>query len=225
MAAAAIAKTTARVLWILNAHNGAFNDTVSDDRFIQEEIRRALIETESELVRDICEANHPKRAAFLAWSSDLAHGDTLPEHIGAVEAVQIKKHSGASGFEPAERTTRENIRLWRENYNSVFDTIAHNASGSNLSGYFNITNETIYFTGHAAQVKICTFTPDYSTPAHKISDEFEGALVAGAIPKLTKVGVPSELANMYLNQFTQMRQLIRGGASALPDVQEAQRGE
>lgn len=226
MAVAAIAKTAARVIWLIGARNdgATFDNTVSDDRFIQEEVLRALIETESEIVRAICEGYHPQRASFLGWSSALNHGDLLPAHIGQVEAVQIQPYSGA-GYQIGEATTRENIRLWRENYNSRYDAIAHNQNGSYLAGYFNITNNTVVFTGNAAQVKVATFVPDNATPAHQISNEFESGIVAGTIPKLNKVGVPQALIAHYNNQYAMFLTAIRQGLQTLPEIMMAQKME
>jgi hypothetical protein len=214
-------KVTARVLWIIGARDSAFDTTVSDDRFILEEVQRAIVETESELVHDICESNHPSAISFQAWSADItANGDKLPERIGKVEAVQIKPYSGGT-YAPAESTSRDNIRAWRTNKNSIFDAIAHTASGSSLAGYFNITGDTLEFTGYSAQVRIYTYTPNY-TPTLQIDDNFEGALVAGAITRLNKMGVPQGLVLHYGGLYSTARTLIRQGQATMPKLNEVQ---
>lgn len=221
MAVSDIDKLTARVSWIIGARGTTFDNIVNDDRFDQEEIRRALIETESEIVRALCEAYHPMRTSFLAWSSDLADGDTLPVHIGQVEAVRIVPYTAASPV-PGESTSRENIRLWRLNTANIFDTVAHNASGSALAGYYNITNQTITFTGQSAQVKVCTYNPDYTTPALQIDDQFDTAIVAGTIPRLNKLGVPQALITTYGQLYASQMQMIRMGLSEMLELPEAQ---
>lgn len=221
MPAADISKLTARVTWLIGARGSAFDTTVLDDRFILEEIQRALVETESELIRTLCESYHPMRSQFLAWSNDLTNGDTLPVHIGQVEAVRIEPYAGGTKI-PGESTSRENIRLWRANTANIFDTVAHNANGSALAGYYNITNETIVFTGNAANVKICTYTPNYSTPALQVDNQFDAALVAGTIPRLNKIGVPQALIMTYGQLYANQLQMIRGGITQMPDVAEAQ---
>lgn len=225
MAAADIAKITARVLWIIGARSSAFDATVSDDRFIQEEIRRAIIETESDIVRALCESTHPMRTQFLAWSTDLANGDTLPARTGQVEAVRIKPYAAAGSYNIAESTSRENIRLWRANTANVFDAINHDQNGSALAGYYNITNETITFTGSAAQVKTCTYTPDYTTPALVIDNQFDTVLVAGTIPRLNKIGVPQALVVSYGQMFANLIGMIRQGTMTAPDIAQAQQHE
>lgn len=221
MAAASLEKLTARVLWIIGAHNNSFGATVSDDRFIQEEVRRALIETESEVVRALAESYHPLRTSFLAWSSDLADGDTVPAHIGPIEAVRIEPYDGGT-YVMGEKTSRENIKLWRLNTGSVFDAVAHNASGSALSGYYDLTNQTITFTGFAAQVKTCTYAPDYATPALQVDDRLDGMLVAGTIPRLNKLGVPQALIMTYGQLYGSQMQMLRMGLSEMPEISEAQ---
>lgn len=226
MAVADIGKVTARILWLISGRSTAatFNTTVGNDNFILEEIQRAQIETESELVRDLAESFHPKRASFLAWSADLSNGDLIPEHIGQIEAIQIKAVSGGT-FAPAESTTRENIKLWRENYQNVYDAIAHNATGSSLAGFYNLTNQTLTFTGFAAQAKICVFVPNYATPAHQISNEFESGLISGTIPKLLKIGVPTALVQNYTSEYARIRGAIRQGLQSMPEINVAQRAE
>jgi len=212
-------KIAARINWLIGSRGNAFDATVSDDRFIAEEITRAIVESESEIVRDLAESDNAMKNFMMAWSANLTHGQTLPEHLGTVEAVQIQKYAGGT-FEPGEKTTRENIRLWRANYNNIFDPLSHTTLGTTLCGYFNLTNQTIEFTGTAAQVRICNYTPNYA--ALQISDEFDGLLVAGGMSKLLKIGVPTALVNHYANAYQAGRGLIRQGATAVAEINEAQ---
>lgn len=214
MTVAAISKTFPRVSWLVGARSDSatFNSSVGNDNFIAEEITRALIETESEIAQDLADSRHPKRVDFLAWSSPLSNEADLPAHLGEVEAVQV---SLDGTYALAEETTRENIRLWRENYNDLFDTIDDR--------FFNITGNTITFVGTAAKVKIFTFTPNQS--AHQIDNIFEPVIIAGTVPKLLKIGVPTALANHYGNQYDKMRQLIRQGHLLMPGIQELQKVE
>lgn len=225
MAVADIGKTTSRVIWLIGARDegGSFSASVSDDRFTLEEFERAAIETESEIVRDLAESYHPHRNSFLAWSADLVNGDVIPAHLGQIEAIQIKAYSAASGYSLAEATTRYNIRKWRNNTANIFDATAHDASGSNLPFYYHLDHQTIEFTGYRAQAKICTFTPDYATPAHQISNEFESAIIAGTIPKLAKIGVPTALVEHYSRLYETIRASIRQGLTQMPEIDVSQR--
>lgn len=222
MANSDITKIVPRVTWIIGAHDVAFNTTVSDDRFILEEIERAIVETESEIVRTLCEAYHPMRSTFLSWSADLTNESAIPAHIGQIEAVKIKPYSAAATYNIAESTSRDNIRAWRANVNNVFDAVAHDQSGSALAGYYNITNNVISFTGNSAQVNICSYTPNYATPALQVDDQFDDLLVAGSIPKLNKLGVPQALIAAYGVAYSTGLNVLRGGLQSAPDIAVAQ---
>jgi hypothetical protein len=221
MAISDIAKVTARVSWIIGSRASAFDTTLSDDRFILEELRRAVLETEAEVVRALCESYHPLRLSFLAWSADLNNEDPIPAHIGQVEAVKIKPFTGGS-YQLGESTSRQNIRAWRANTGSIFDAVAHDVTGSALAGYYNITNQTLTFTGNVAQVKIANYVPDYTTPALQVDSQFDNALVAGAVPRLNKLGVPQALVQTYGALYAAAMQEIRSGSSAMPKLPEAQ---
>lgn len=222
MAASDIDKIVARVLWIIGARSSSFVTTVSDDRFILEEVQRAVIETEAEIVRAVCESYHPMRNQFLTWSNDLSNGDPLPPYIGQIDAVKVEPYSGGADVF-AESTSRENIRLWRANTNNIFDTIAHNANGSSLAGYFNITNDTIFFTGHRANVRACMYVPDYAIPSLSIDSQFDDMLVAGTIPRLNKHGMPQQLVMSYGAMYQEQMANIRNGLNTKPDVAQAQK--
>lgn len=224
MAISDLEKIVARVSWIIGARDTAFDDTTADDRFLTEEIQRAVLETEADVVRALCEGYHPMRLNFLDWSSDLNNEDPVPSHLGDIEAVRIKAYSGGS-YELAEATSRSNIKDWRDNTGLMFDALAHDANGSSLAGYFNLTNETITFTGYRAQVKICDYTPDYDTPELQVDAVFDGALVAGTIPRLNKLGVPQSLVMTYAGLYTNLLTLIRVGMQSLPALPDVQRVE
>lgn len=222
MAASDIDKIVARVLWLIGARSSTFVTVVSDDRFVLEEVQRAVIETEAEIVRAVCESYHPMRNQFLTWSDDLDNGDPLPPYIGQIDTVKIEPYAGGSDIF-AEATSRENIRLWRANTNNIFDTIAHNANGSSLSGYFNITNDTIFFTGYRANVRACMYVPDYAGPCLSIDSQFDDMLVAGTIPRLNKNGMPQQLVMSYGAMYQEQMNNIRNGLNTKPDVTQAQK--
>jgi hypothetical protein len=222
MAAADIAKLVPRVLWTIGAQTaGAFSTTVADDRFILEDIQRALIETEAEIVRVLAESYHPMRDTFLAWSGDLTNESPVPVHTGQIEAVKIKPYSGGS-YAVAEATSRSNIRDWRANTNLIFDAIAHDVTGSALAGYYNITNNILTFTGNVAQVKLCTYVPNYASPALQVDNGFDSALVAGCIPRLNRIGVPQDLVLTYGQLYGSVISSLRQGLMTSPELPIAQ---
>lgn len=224
MAEAELEKIVARVAWIIGARGDDFDDTLADDRFILEEIQRAVIETEAEVVRALAEGYHPMRSDFLQWTPDLDNEETLPPHLGQVEAVRIKAYSGGS-YELGEATSRSNIKDWRANTGNMFDELDHNVQGSALAGYFNLTNETITYTGYAAQALVVDYSPNYDTPELQVDSQFDGTLVAGTIPRLNKLGVPQALMMTYGNMYSNFLSLIRQGVLEMPTLTQAQQSE
>ncbi len=227
MALATIAKIGDRVAWVIGARlsagtYGSGVDTTDDDRFADNEIKTAIVETETEIVRDVCEANHSRRNDFLALSSVIANGASIPEHIGQIESIHIEPYSSA-GYSLAEKTTRTNIRLWRENVNNRFDAINHDQSGSKLSNYYSLDNNIIEYTGLNAKANICTYTPDFATYVLQLDDLFANALVAGSVPKLLKLGIPANLVQHYQGLYDRARNSIRSGSEVLPDIEIEQK--
>jgi hypothetical protein len=226
MAIAEMDNVGARVAWLIGARTDDYEFEIDDDRFQKQEIQKAIVETENDLVRDFAEGHHPQRFDFLEWLPDLGldSGDLIPAHLGQIEAVQIKPYSAGS-YAPAYPTTDTNIKLWRDNHNNVFDAIDHNVTGSNLAGYYNITQQSIDFTGYKAQVKIVNYEPDFDYPGGllQINDYWEGVLTAGAITKLAKIGVPAEIVGHYQRQYDKARMEIRNGLNSAPEIDMSQR--
>lgn len=239
---ASIDRVGARVVWILGARGDDFAFEVEDDRFNKYEIANAIIETESELFSDFADAYHPERADFLAWlpADGLDSGNTVPGHLGQIEGVRIFPTSDTETFNPDEdewvtgqSTTDTNIRLWRENYRpidgeeGIFDLNDHDQSDSMLAGYFNLTNQTIEFTGGKAQVRIVVYNPTYPDASAftygtlQIASRWERALIAGTISKLGKIGVDPNILSSNLLAFNGARMAIRQGLSASPEINQA----
>lgn len=236
-----INRVGSRVVWIVGARGEDFSFSVEDDRFDRYEIATAIIETEAELVRDFAEAYHAERTPFLTWApaAGMNTGDVIPAHIGQVEGVRIYAFDDDlstledTDFVTGKPTSQSNIDLWQENYRSdddsdgIFDEFDADQDGSSLTGYYNLTNLTMDFLGTKAQVRIVTYQPIYpdTTAATygtlQISSDWEAALVAGAIAKLAKIGVPSDILQQNMNAYVQARSLIRQDAK--PEIDDVQR--
>lgn len=221
--AAEIGRVVARVVGNLGARNeeGTFAPEIGDDRFTLEEIVTAVIETESEIASDLAESMHPKRIPA-EWSDNLENGESLPPCIGEIEQIRIQPFSESEDFVAAEKTSRENIRRWRENYNHRFDAVDHDEEGSGLAGYYDITNDVAEFTGYALQVKACFYEPDIDGQNLQIAVNFEAGLGAGAIPKLYRNGTPNDLVKHYAGEYDKFRNSIRQGHDQVYSVQTAQ---
>lgn len=217
-----INKISSRVNWLIlaNAGGAPFNNTVDDERFNIEEIKRACIETEAEVFRTLAESYHPARVNFLDWAPDLAHGDTIPMHFGTVEAIQIKPYTGAEYQKGKEVPSASEINDWRANLDNVFGSYGHTEAGSALAGYYYLENSTIYFTGLSARAKISTYIPNFSTLALQLSDDFAGITVCGAVAKIKKDGTSGETSSYFAGQYIGLTNQLRAGMRQLPEIQE-----
>lgn len=243
MGNASIARVGARIVWIIGARGDSFAFEVQDDRFDKHEIAQAIVETESELVRDFAESYHAERIPFLVWapSAGLDSGDVIPTHIGQIEGIRIFPFDmdtddlnsidlEDANVKSGQATTQTNVQMWRENYHSdddadgIFDAEDFDQDGSILAGYYNRTNDTLDFVGTKAQVKIVDYTPDYSdgSPTDygslQISDIWESDLVAGTVAKLAKLGVTQDILQQNTSAYMQARSLIRTDAKPEVDV-------
>jgi hypothetical protein len=233
---ASIDRVGARVCYTIGARGDLYRFEVDDDRFDVREIGQAIVEAAAEMVCAFAEAYHPQRIPFLQWlpAGGMDSGDTVPAHIGQIEAVRVTA-TGESESEPedddwmlAEKTTAANIKLWRENHNSIFE---------DTDGYYDLTNQTLEFTGGVAQVKIVAYEPLYAETVDEsesedeeagnvgelqISDIWETCLHAGAIVRLAKLGVPAELIRHYSGEFTGCLSRIRQGLTSKAEIDQEQ---
>ncbi|MBX3288373.1 MAG: hypothetical protein KF855_03415 [Acidobacteria bacterium] len=155
MAVADINRVGARVVWAIGARSDAFAFAIDDDRFNIQEVAAAIIEAEAEMVRWFAESHHPQRERFLQWLPEggMNSGETIPEHLGQIEAVRIGSYESESeeDWEIADVTTATNIKLWSR-HPDIFP---------NAEGYYHLTNQTLEFTGDKAQVKAVVYEPGY----------------------------------------------------------------
>lgn len=214
MPAANINKIIPRVLWIMGSHNGGFNTTVSDDRFILEEVQRAIVTTESNLVKAICQYGHPLRKLY-ELTAVVSNESTLPKRLG--EIIKVSSIASDSTEKDAEFTSRTNILLWRENPNNMYDTLPHTDKNSILFGYYNITGEIVYFTGVNAKIYYSDYTPDFTTYNLTLPDYMEDALVSGTITMLMKLGVPEDVLMTHSSIFNSIVNDIKNVGPAKVD--------
>lgn len=223
MATADINRVGAQVVWAIGARSDLFAFEVEDDRFDKQEIANAIIQTEADLVRMLAESYHPQREPFLQWIPEayMENGDTVPQHLGQIEAVRVSiddESESEPEWELAESTTRTNIKLW-----NAFPLIFGDAGA-----YYNLTGQTLTFTGDFAQVKAVVYEPLYEeldseseseddvTAVLQVDSIWEGLLVNGTIKRLGKLGVPAELIKLHAALWDEA--MVRNGLMGKPEV-------
>jgi len=140
---------------------GTFTPVLDDPRRSPGEILAALQAADDEVCTLLASTEgHGYRSLFTADSTDLSHGDQLPDHLGPPGQLKIKHTSADSDYKAAkfdEHLSLADIERWRANPGSIYGA-NHDASGSVLSGYGRIIGKEVFFTGHRAKAKLATYT-------------------------------------------------------------------
>lgn len=179
-----------RVTEILNACSpGTFSEAVDfdyNDRNSQA-IQQAVKEGALQIARAIViNPDHAHRGLYVSGTpTSVTHGQELPDMAAELDLVEIELYSGGTWQTGVLRTIQQ-IESYRLNPNNLYSTIAHNAQGSPLSGYYALSNSKIYFTGNACRVYYPVI--DDATVTGLIPDEYEGTWVALAIARTVKEG-------------------------------------
>jgi hypothetical protein len=129
---------------------------------------------------------HVHRNAYVSSAGvTLSHQGELPDMAGEMDLVEIQPYSGAAWQTGAPRDVQQ-IESWRLNPFDLYDSVAHNASGSALGGYYAIANGRFYFTGFAARGYFPEISRDTITAL--IPDEYESTWVALGVAFTLKEG-------------------------------------
>ena len=215
-----------RVIEILNvAAPGTFSTTIAStnlDRNV-DAITEAVREGAMLIARAIVSnPSHPHRNLFVSGSSTtLTHQGELPDMAGEMDLVEIQPYSAASWITGTPRTVQQ-IESFRANTNSLYDSVAHNASTSRNSGYYAIKNGRFYFTGEAARGYFPTISR--STVTSILPDEYESTWTALSVGLCVKEGdnlLP--IAQFYFSHGQQDLLAIQNNSivQMLPTVERA----
>lgn len=147
-------------------------------------ITEAVREAALMIAQAICSnPSHPHRNAFISETpTALTHAGELPDLAGENDLIEIETKTAT--WSPGTPRSPQQIHDYRQNISNAYSSIAHDADGSPLSGYYAIHNGRVYFTGSDARIYIPVISR--ATAASLIPDEYEGAWVclgAGLTPK------------------------------------------
>lgn len=127
------------------------------------------------------------RSLFLSLSESIAHGGTIPDHLGPIEQVTIKYASTDSVYKAGKfdsQLTLDDIERWRANVGSQYGA-NHNAATSILSGYYIRRGSQLFYCGDDAKALIATFT---RTGACQAPDTDEEMLLGLSLGDAVKEG-------------------------------------
>lgn len=213
-----------RVTEILNACDaGAYSATLSTRNKTRNAtaIEDACYEAGLKVIQTIASFDNEFRPAFVS-TVNVTHGDLLPAHLGKPVYVEIQKYSGA-GWATADQKDYHKIESYRNNTAKIYDAIDHNVQNSSLSGYYDISENRIYFTGYAARVGLATATR--ADVATEIPDFFENTVIKLAVGNALKAGegaILLNIAQIYTSQAENDLMAFQNGSRSFPPVPAAE---
>ena len=159
-------------------------------------ITQAVREAALMIGQAICaNPGHVHRNLYISGTpTALTHGSELPDMAGESDLIEIQPYTGASYITGTPRTAQQ-IDDYRANINSSYGAIAHNASGSPLTGFYNVNNGRVKFTGNAAQIYIPVISR--STITSLIPDEYEGCWVSLSAGLCSKIGADHPILSQH----------------------------
>jgi hypothetical protein len=217
--AADLSTVTQRTTEILNAcAAGTFSSTIASGNLDRN--ASAISQAVREAALTICRSivSNPfnvHRNSFISTSAaSLTHQGELPDMAGEGDLIQIQPYTGADWITGVKRDIQV-IESYRSNPSNLYDSVAHNASGSRLSGYYAISNGRVYFTGYAARGYFPTF--DRTTATSLIPDAAEGCWTALSVALTVKEGDNmADIAQYYMNFGMQELAAIGSNSQSQP---------
>lgn len=182
-----------------------YSATSGDEDFLDEAIARAITEAKYIAGEKVCAAEDSTlKSAFLIADQAITHGAMIPTHYGNILNVKITPFSGATFTIRGARRSAAQIDAYRDNVNSMYDSVAHNAADtglgatvpSSLAGLYSEENNLFEFTGFSATISYYDFT---STDLANYPASLEVPITHLAVGLLGKDGTVSEKFSEHLN--------------------------
>lgn len=178
----------------------SYTSTVAggDTSYSDEEIERASYNGVCDIMRTICETDGHHHRPLFTTATALTNGAVIPSHLGSPGVPRITPYSAATYTIVGKPKSMEEVTSYRANVGNRYSTIAHDAAGSKLAGYYAIdpSTQVIYFTGFSASADLATFSEtDYTN----LPDLYYPNAIALAIMHLKKDGDESDVFNHYTN--------------------------
>jgi hypothetical protein len=193
------------------------DETVGVIGAASDQVKEAILQKDEEIILAGLETDGWfARTDFMDWSALLDHLDELPSHYGSPGAVKIQPWVGGT-YISATPATPEEIKLWRANANNAFGSLAHNATNSQIAGFFAIRDKIIHLTGYRASVMLAAFARN--SGACQAPAIYQGMVVAGALALVLAKSFPGK-AGFYHQQFLQCLTWIREGKTIAPAIEQ-----
>jgi hypothetical protein len=191
-----------RITEILNLCDpGTYSKTLSGRNKTRNQQAIADFTAEAGLMicKAIAERPNEFRRGFLSDTPAITtSGDPMPEHVGPPAKILITPHPGGSPIE-AKRSSYDKIQSYRENPETVYDSVGHDEAGSTLSGLYDIWDDRFFFTGVSAVLSLAR-PPSRTDNANLIPEIMENTWIRLGVGEAGKVGV-SEYAARVIGEY------------------------
>ncbi|SRR6266567_8629004 len=203
----------------------SFSVNVGDEQYgaigaASDQVKEAIFGADEQVYLAIAETlGHWARPDLMDWSALLDHLVELPMHIGATGDVQILPWV-ASSYVAGKPATVEEIEQWRSNDNNAFGSLAHNASGNSLGGYYCIRDDVFHLTGYRGAIQIVS---PYTRSASLCQSPslYQNAVWAGAAATMFAKQLNGLAKATFLaGEFRRMLAEIRGNLQAAPALEQ-----
>ncbi len=142
----------------LNIGTAAYDGTINPRNKTRNagDIAASVIEAGLMIVQTLASIPNEYRANFYVETA-IAYGAQVPAHLGKIVGVKVQKYDTAD-FTEARQRNYEKIESYRQTIdgldNNAYSNIPHDQIGSPLGGFYDIWNDTFYFTGNAAKITV-----------------------------------------------------------------------
>jgi hypothetical protein len=217
-----LSRVKSRVTAILNLCDaGTFSSAISPriKNRTPNEIDAIVTDAGLILLRALAETPNEYRSSLIN-AVTLTHLQLLPEHQGQPAYVEIQRYSGGPWMQGERRDYRK-IESYRANTSKIYDPLDHNVNGSSLSGYFDIWEKRLYFTGFAARAGLAQVTRD--DVQDKIPEILEPTWIRLSVGESAKAGegnYSASIAGTYGQKGMNDLQAFQAGARSFPEVSD-----
>lgn len=203
----------------------SYGGRLADDRRNLLELREGAFESDEDFYLPVAETvGHWARPDIVTLSASIVNGAEVPEHIGDIGEVLIQV-GAAQPYLPGKPAEFEEIARLRANTGAaplnVYGSQAHDAVGSQIGGYFRVSEDGTYVNYTGSDCKI-PLVPAYSRGSDLKSNLiFTGPIASRLVARLmAKEGSRSpEMAQIHAAYSQGCIDAIRANKKAMPSLE------
>lgn len=203
----------------------SYGGRLADDRRNLLELRELAFEADEAFYLPIAETpGHWARPDIMSLSASIANAAEIPEHVGEIGQVLIQI-GPLDAYLPGKPSEFEEIARLRENTGTaplnVYGALAHNVAGSQIGGYYRISEDGTYVNYTGSDCKIPLVAAYSRGTDLKSPLILTGAIASIVVARaLAKEGSRTpEQAAVHAGYAEAVIQAIRANKKPLPELE------